>query len=45
MINQINRLAALAMENELLGALVGIRDEMNSQIDELRTRMRKIAEL
>lgn len=45
MSNQIQRMAALAMENQMLGVLVSMRDELDKQIEELRQRMRKIAEL
>ena len=45
MINEINRMAALAMHRELMGILAVLRDELDRQIDELRKKMRNIAEL
>ena len=45
MVNEINRMAALAMHKELLGVLAAIRDEIDRQIEDLRKRMRNIAEL
>jgi len=63
MVNAINRMAALALYNEIVGVLKSIRetieiqigetrtvfetirDELDRQIEELRRRMAKIAEL
>lgn len=63
MVNAINRMAALALYNEMVGTLKGIRetielqigetrtifetirDELDQQIEELRKRMAKIAEI
>lgn len=45
MVNEINRMAALAMHRELVGILAVLRDELDRQIDDLCKKAKKIAEL
>jgi hypothetical protein len=45
MVNEINRMAALAMHKELVGILMVIREEIDKQIDDLCKKSREIAEL